>query len=207
VTIQVTFDDQFLGLTTTSDGTFNFVFDVPHAQVGSHEIHAYAELYPFPVKATANFTVVPEPGRLAVNISVGTVYFPGDTSTIYLLTTSNGNPTPSTIHLTLILPNGTATDLSLQLVTPGLYKASYKIPTNGSLGTYALTATVQQNGLRASNLGAFEVKPSWLQAHGQAILTGSSIAGALGLVGVIAVAWRGGYLTKRRTDPRPEKQS
>jgi PKD repeat protein len=201
VTIQVTFDDQFLGLTTTSDGTFNFVFDVPHAQIGSHEIHAYAELYPFPVEATANFIVVPEPISPTVSVSVGTVYFPGDTATIYVLVTLSGNPVQSTsVHLRLILPNGTTTNLILQPVSPGLYKASFVISTTGPLGTYAVVATVQQNGLSASNLGAFEVKPSWLQANGQALLTASSIAGALGLVGIIAVAWRGGYLTKRRTD-------
>jgi chitodextrinase len=207
VTIQVTFDDQFLGFTTTSDGTFNFVFDVPHAQVGSHEIHAYAELYPLPIESTVNFTVVPEPSQPSVSISVGTIYFPGDTATIYVLATSNGNPTQSaTVHLILFLPNGTARNLSLQRVAAGLYKASYSVSTTGSIGTYALIASIQQNGLNASGLGSFEVKPSWLQANGRMVLTASSL-GALGVVGVLVVAWRGGFSTRRRTRLDPESDS
>jgi len=203
VTIEVTFDDQFLGFTTTSDGTFNFVFNVPHAQVGSHEIHAYAELFPVPLEATVNFTVTPEPSQPTVSISVGAIYFPGDTATIYVLATSNGIPTQgATVHLTLVLPNGTAINLSLQSVSPGFYRASYKVPATGSTGTYGLVVAAQQNGLNTASLTSFEVKPSWLQTNGRTVLTASSIAGIAGIFVVLALSWRRGYFT-RRSDAFP----
>ncbi len=203
LTVEVTFDDQLLGFTTTSNGTFDFVFDVPHAQVGSHEVHAIAEEFPLPIGATASFTVLPEPktGGLTVSISVGTVYFPGDTASIFVLATLNGSPTqPATIHLMLVFPNGTVSNLSLQAITPGFSEGSYTVPAKGSIGTYGLVVTVQQNSLNASGLGSFEVKPSWLQTNGHTILMGTSITGAVGAIGVLAMAWRGGHLAKRRRD-------
>lgn len=203
VTIEVTFDDQFLGFTTTSDGTFNFIFNVPHAQIGSHEIHAYAELFPVPLEATVNFTVTPESSQPTVSISVGAIYFPGDTATIYVLATSNGIPArAASVHLTLVLPNGTALSLSLQSVSPGFYRASYKVPSTGSTGTYGLVVVAQQNGVGTSSLASFEVKPSWLQANGRTVLTASSIAGIAGIFAVVALAWRRGYFT-RRSDGLP----
>ncbi|HWY28710.1 MAG TPA: PKD domain-containing protein [Candidatus Sulfotelmatobacter sp.] len=201
VTIEVTFDDQLLGFTTTSDGTFTFVFDVPHAQVGSHQIHAYAELYPSPLEATLNFTVTPQPSQPIVTIGVGTIYFPGDTATIYVLATSNGIPAQTaTVHLTLVLPNGTSINMSLHSIAPGVYKASYNVPATGSTGTYGLIANAQMNGLNTSGLASFEVKPSWLQTNGRTVLTASSIAGTVGILGVLAAAWRKGYLTRRRDE-------
>lgn len=206
VTVEVTFDDQFLGVTTTRDGTFDFVFDVPHAQVGSHEIHAIAEEFPSPIEATANFTVLPEPqtGGLAASISIGAVYFPGDTATMYVLATLNGSPTqPATIHLTIVFPNGTSSNISLQPLTLGLFEGSYRVPAKGSIGTYALVVSIQQNSLSASGLSSFEVKSSWLQTNGHTILMGTGVVAAMGVLGVLAMAWRGSYLTRRRRDNEP----
>ena len=200
VTVEVTFDDQFLGFETLDNtGTFDFVFNVPLSQVGPHQIHAYAELYPIPVEASTSFTVVPGPATVSLTVSVGSIYFPGDTAAIYVLSTSNGSPMPAgTISLSILFPNGTSRSLTLQSVSTGVYKASYNVPSTNSLGTYALIATTQQNGASASALGSFEVKPTWLQANSHNIATGTAVVGTVGALGVVAFAWKKGYLTKRR---------
>jgi len=100
--------------------------------------------------------------------------------------------------LSILFPNGTSRSLALQSVSTGVYKASYKVPSTNSLGTYALIATAQQNSVSASALGSFEVKPTWLQANGRTIATGTAVIGTVGALGVVAFAWRKGYLTKRR---------
>jgi PKD repeat protein len=200
VTVEVTFDDQFIGFETLGNtGAFDFVFNVPLSQVGSHQIHAYAELYPIPVEASTGFTVVPGLATVSLTVSVGSIYFPGDTAAIYVLSTLNGSPaTAGTISLSIMFPNGTSRILTLQSVSTGVYKASYKVPSTNSMGTYALIATSQQNGASASALGSFEVKPTWLQANGHTIVTGTAIVGTVGAFGVVAFAWRKGYFTKRR---------
>jgi len=200
VTVEVTFDDQFIGFETLGNtGAFDFVFNVPLSEVGPHQIHAYAELYPIPVEASTSFTVVSGPATVSLTVSVGSIYFPGDTAAIYVLSTSNGSPMPAgTISLSILFPNGTSRSLALQSVSTGVYKASYKVPSTNSLGTYALIATAQQNSVSASALGSFEVKPTWLQANGRTIATGTAVIGTVGALGVVAFAWRKGYLTKRR---------
>ncbi len=200
VTVEVTFDDQFLGFETLSNtGAFDFTFNVPLSQVGPHQIHAYAELYPIPVEASTGFTVVQGPATVSLTVSVGSIYFPGDTAAIYVLSTSNGSPAPAgIISLSILFPNGTSRSLTLQSASTGVYKASYKVPSTTSLGTYALVATAQQNGASASALGSFEVKPTWLQTNGHNIVTGTAIVGAFGTFGVVAFAWKKGYFNKRR---------
>ena len=203
VTVEVTFDDQFVGFTTMTNGTFNFVFNVPVAQPGPHQIHAYAQFYPSQAEATANFTVsaTPSAGALTLTISVGSIYFPGDTATIYVLSSLNGNPSHvQTVHLTLLLPNGTARTLSLTSMSPGVYRASYSVPATNSIGTYALVATAQINGLNATALGSFEVKPTWIQSNSRNITTAGTVIGAVGTVSVLGLAWRKGYFTKRKDE-------
>jgi len=203
VTVDVTFDDQFVGFTTMTNSTFNFTFNIPLAQPGPHQIHAYVQFYPSQAEAAADFTVTPTPptGALTLTISAGTIYFPGDTATIYLLSSLNSSPSQAqTIHLTLLLPNGTARTLTLTQITPGLYQASYKVPATGSIGTYALVATAQINNLNATALGSFEVKPTWIQSNGRNVATATAIVGAVGTVSVLGIGWRKGYFTKRKDE-------
>jgi len=203
-TVEVTFDDQFVGYTTMTNTTFNFVFSIPVSQPGVHQIHAYAQLYPSPAEATADFTVTPTQGSsiLALTASVGSIYFPGDTATVYLSSSLNGNPSDvQMVSLTLLLPNGTTRSLSLSSLRPGLYSASYSVPPTSSIGTYALIATAHLNGINATALASFEVKPTWLQANGRTLTTATSIAGTLGTLSILAVVWRKGYFTKRKDDP------
>lgn len=201
-TIDVTFDDQFVGFTTTANSTFTFVFNVPIAQLGPHEIHAYAQVYPSPIETTASFTVTAQPtGGTSLTVTTAAIYFPGDTATFFVLSTLNGTPTPApTISLSLILQNGTARSLNLVLVTPGYYRATYKIPSTGSVGTYGLLAASSINGTNSAATTSFEVKPTWLQANGHTVLTASGIAGVIGSLSILGVAWRKGYFTRKEDD-------
>jgi hypothetical protein len=139
---------------------------------------------------------------LTVSVSAGTIYFPGDTAIIFATTSLNGQQTTVTsLQLTLVRPNGSNITLNAVLVTPGVYKASYVIPSTGSLGTYAVIVNVHQAGSSdRSALASFEVKPTWLQANGRNLITATSIVGAVGMLGVVALAWRKGYFTRREDE-------
>jgi PKD repeat protein len=202
ITVEVTFDDQFVGFETLDNtGSFIFVFNVPEAQATLHQIHAYAQIFPTQIEATANFTVVPGPSTMSLTVSVGSIYFPGDTAVIYVLSTLNGSPAQvGTVNLSILLPNGTRISLTLQSISTGVYKASFTVPSTNSLGTYGLVATAQQNGDTASGLGSFEVKQTWLASNSGKIITGTAVTGAIGTFGILAFAWRKGYLTKRKAE-------
>jgi PKD repeat protein len=204
VTVDVTFDDQFIGfIPTTTDGAFNFVFNVPVAQTGPHQIHVIAEFYPSPVEATANFTVTSQPttAGLSLLLSTGTVYFPGDTVTIFAQSSFNGTPTPAqSISLSLLLPGGTTSILSLSMISPGVYRATYNLPTTAIIGTYALVATARVNNINASSLTSFEVKPTWLQTNSRTVLTAGSIIGAVGTVSILGIVWKKGYFARRKDE-------
>jgi PKD repeat protein len=193
--VDVTFDDQFIGFTLTNNGKFNFTFNIPHAEPGPHLVKAIG----FDgIHASAVFQVLPTAGGLAVSVNPGAVYFPGDTVTVYVLATLNGAPLSASavqLQLGIFLPNGTKVTLSTIPIATGLFKATYKISKTGPLGTYAIVATAHAIGaLDSSALGSFEVKLSWLSSQSQNIIGATTLAGVVGLV---AVAWRKGYLRKR----------
>jgi hypothetical protein len=202
----VTFDDMFLGYNFNGqNGTFTFTFDVPQSQAGPHLIKAF-NLYSG-ARASATFTVTPTAGgSLAVTINTGSVYFPGDKVVAYILTTLNGVPTgPSNVQLTVTLffSNGTSRSMTTASLGSGLYEAVYTVPTTGPLGTYAIVAKAHMTGpLDASSMATFEVKLSWLTSNKNTIMTVGTLAGLIGLVGV---AWKKGYL--RRKDNRDPQAS
>jgi hypothetical protein len=115
------------------------------------------------------------------------------------MTSLNGQPTTVTsLQMIVLRPNGSSTILNAALVTAGVYKASYAVPSTGALGTYAVVVKAQQTGSGgASAIAGFEVKPTWLSANGRNILAGTTIAGAVGVLGILAVAWRKGYFAKQ----------
>ncbi len=201
VEIQMTFDDQLLGFFFLQGGSFNFTFDVPHAQAGIvHHVHAI-ELFPFNLNVQADFLVLSEPGNLSVSVDTGAIYFPGDTAVIYVLTSQGGVPVgPANVQLqiTLVLPNGTNVGLIAKSVSTGLFKATYALPTTGSLGTYGLVVAAHSSAGNGSALAGFEVKPTWLSQHGTTIMGATAIAG---VVGVVALAWQKGYLSRRKDQP------
>jgi hypothetical protein len=197
--VDITFDDQFVGFTFANNGKFNFTFDVPEAEPGPHFVKAIG----FDgIHASTAFQVLPPTGSLVISVNTGTVYFPGDTVTIYVLATLNGSPLSTSglqLQLGIFLPNGTKLTLSTTPIAAGLFKATYKISKTGPLGTYAIVATAHASGtLDSSALGSFEVKLSWLSSQGQNIIGVTTLAGVVGLV---AVAWRKGYLRKRDESP------
>jgi hypothetical protein len=158
-------------------------------------------VFPSSLDVQASFLVLPEP-TLTVSVSSGTLYFPGDNAVIFATTNLNGQLTTVTsLQLILVRPNGSNITLNAVLVTPGVYKASYVIPAAGSLGTYAVIVRAHLAGsLDRSALAGFEVKPTWLQANGRNVITATSIVGAVGTLGVVALAWRKRYFTRRKDE-------
>ena len=200
--IQVTFDDMNVGFVLTSNGTFTFVMDVPEAQPGMHVIKAYDEVTG--ARTLTSFQVLSNPGNIVVTVDTGAIYFPGDTATVYVLTTLNGarvGPGGVQLLLMLIYPNGSITNLRPTSVSPGFYEATYKVPSSGSLGTYSIVATAHVTGaFDGSTLSGFEVKPTWLSGHGSTVASGTAIAGLLGFAGL---AWRKGYFRKKNDNEPP----
>jgi hypothetical protein len=202
--IEMTFDNQLIGLFFFQGSSFNFIFDVPHAQPGVHFVHAI-ELFPSSLDVQVSFLVLPEPGSLSASVGVGSIYFPGDTAVIYAMTSVNGQPTTVTnLQLMIILPDGSNLTLNGVRFAEGIYKATYAIPARASFGTYAVVVKTHLTGLGdGSALATFEVKPTWLQANGRGILTATGIAGVVGVLGLAAVSWKRGYLVRRKGDLRP----
>jgi hypothetical protein len=199
----VTFDDQLVGFTFTSTGSFSFTFDVPVAQPGFHTVKASEPGLTGTsiVTANATFQVLPSPISLTVNLSGGTLYFPGDTATFFVLVTQNGRPATVTglqVTLQIIKPNGATQTITMTSSNNGVYTATYAIPSRNSLGTYGVVvkATSASTGT-ASSLTSFEVKPTWLQSNGMNIAAGTTVAGLVGLVGL---AWQQGVFKKKRDD-------
>jgi len=200
--LQVSFDDMFLGIILTHTGSFNFTFDVPHAEPGIHQVKALDE-YTL-AHASANFLVLAgaQAGGFSVSVDVGSIYFPGDTATVFALTSLNGVPTaPSSIQIVLVRPNGSNVPLTPVRVSTGLFKATYSVPKTGVIGTYVVLVTAHMSGpLDASGIKSFEVKLSWLNANGPSVGTAATLAG---LVGVVAVAWRKGWLRRKQDETSP----
>ncbi len=201
--VDVTFDDMFLGFTFNRNGRFNFTFNVPHAEPGLHLVKAIDGFTA--ARGSTTFLVLATPsGNLGVSVDAGVVYFPGETANIYVLATLNGSPVgPSNVQLQLLLfkPDGSNATLTPTRVAPGLFKASFTIPRAGSLGTYAILARAHMSGpLDASALRSFEVKPTWISQQGQNIAMATALAG---VVGVVAVAWRKGFLRRKNGESIP----
>src|SRR3989441_13167766 len=138
--LEMTFDDMFLGIASNTNETFNFTFNVPDSQPGLHLVKALDVLNG--ISVVANFTVTGI-DTLAVNVDVGTLYFPGDTATIYTLATVSGTPLNSTtlrLQLTLTKPDGSNATLTSTFIGGGMFRSTYTIPSTGQIGTYALVA-------------------------------------------------------------------
>jgi hypothetical protein len=199
--VEVTFDDMFLGFATVSSGNFSFTLDAPDAAPGLHQIKAVDPLSG-PI-ATANFQVLPSAetgGGLSVSLQVGTIYFPSDTAVVYVLISQSGSllgPTGLQLQVSLIIPNGTKIPLNPTAKSTGLFTASYTIPKTGPLGTYAIVATASFGGTAGSALQTFEVKLTWLNAQGPAVMTAA--VALTGIVALASVVWRKNLLRNRGT--------
>ena len=202
--IWVSFDNNFLGEAFAHNGSFTFTFDVIEAQPGPHLVMAQ-DLYTG-ARATAPFTVTASPsGSLSITVNTGTVYFPGDTVVVYVLTTINGSPPgpgSGQLHLFLFGPSGSNLSLAATRLGPGVYRATYSVPRTGPLGTYLLLARASGPGnSNASAITTFEVKLSWLSSNGGNV---AGAAAAVGLVGLAAVGWKKGYFKRKRDGETPQ---
>ena len=204
--IEVTFDDMLSSLVTTTNGTFTITIDVPLSQPGMHLIKAFDESDSAHTATT--FQVLPSQAAIVVTVDTGAIYFPGDTATIYILTTANGTkigPTGVQLQVNIVYPNGTIRTLNPTSMSPGLYTAIYKIPSKASLGTYSVIAVADMPGaIDGSAIAGFEVQPTWLSSHSSQIAGGAAIAGVLGFVGF---AWQKGYFRRRKDIVFPEMTS
>ena len=194
--VEVTFDDAFLGIANLTNGTFIFTFNVPDAQLGLHLVKVSD---PFSnISAVANFTVT-RIDTLAINVDVGTLYFPGDTATIYTLATLSGAPLNATtlrLQLTVTRPDGSNVTITTTFVGGGMFRSAYTVPTTGPIGTYAVVANAHVVDVQdASALTTFEVKPTWLSAQAPALTT-TAIA-LTGALAVGAVVWKRGIFRSK----------
>lgn len=200
-TVVVSFDDITLGSTTDNGGSFLFTLDVPEAQPGLHQVKAID--FATQKNATANFLVTLAPTALAVSLSVGTIYFPGDTAVTSLLVTSSGVPVSQSalqLNLTLTRPDNSKVILNETSIGIGLFRVSYLVPKTALIGTYSILAVAHDPGVGdGSALASFEVKLPWLAAQGQTIAA-AGIA-SLATVGIAIFSWRKGYLRRSPKDP------
>ncbi|HVH15521.1 MAG TPA: hypothetical protein VNA15_07375 [Candidatus Angelobacter sp.] len=200
-TVAVTFDDMSIGSTTNAGGSFTFAFNIPLAQAGVHWIKATD--FATGTNASTTFQVTAAQSALSMSLTVGTVYFPGDTAVANLLVISNGIPVLSSglhLNLTLTRPDNSRLGLNATALGEGLFKVSYQIPKTALLGTYLVVAAAHGSGIGdGSTLATFEVKLPWLSAQGPTL----AIAGAASMatVGIALVSWRKGYLKRSSKDP------
>lgn len=194
----MSFDGNFVGTTTNLSGNFSFAFDVPEAQPGAHLVKALDVL----TQTTANASfLVTLTETMTVNVDVGTLYFPGDTATIYTLATLSGAPLNSTtlqLQLTLMRPDGVNATLAANFVGSGLFKTTYTVQKTGPIGTYAIVAkahTVNVQNVWA--LATFEVKQTWLAAQGPALMTTTMAITGVAAIVAVGVVWRKGPLSRR----------
>ncbi len=205
VPILVSFDDQFMGFAIPEDGSFEFTFNIPHAQPGPHEVKALDTFSGMQV--TTSFTVLEGPGlqplpRLEIRADAGVIYFPGETAVVNIQTTLNGVPTSPAgpITATLYKPDGSTEQLYAIPLGNGIYKAQYAVPRASSLGTYLVIVTASHDGSGASGMVSFEVKPTWISANGPKLATASAAIG--GIVLAVSLSWRRGFLRKRTETQR-----
>jgi hypothetical protein len=195
----VSFDDMFLGTAPITNGSFTFVLDMPHAEPGLHTIKAL-DLNTLAHASTAFIVLPGSSGPLSVSIQVGAIYFPGDTAVISILTTQPGATVDSSklqLQVLLIRPDGSNVTLTANSVSAGVFRASYTIPKTGSIGTYAILAKASLSGQNGLGLQTFEVKLSWLSTNSQAI---AGVTTIVGVIGIVALAWRKGYFSRKVED-------
>ena len=195
--ILVTFDDMFEGVAYVNTiGQINFTFSVPHAQPGIvHMIKAFDFTG---ARASIGFLFLPDPVRppnLDLAIQTGTVYNPGETQVAYIRATIDGVPQTSqnvSLSVLLLKPDGTSSSVTATMISPGLFRLQYVVPmTSTSLGTYGLIVkAVSVSGQSAFEIQSFEVKPSWVQAHGQNLVSLTALVTGLGVAGVLLSSGR-----------------
>lgn len=199
--VEITFDDAFIGTTRVSNSSFSFTLDVPQAQLGNHQIKAVDQSGE--AVASANFIVsATGPPILAVTVTVGTIYFPGDTVIATVLMTSNGTPLGAPgahLRLNLTRPDNSNIMLSVTSIGSGLFRASYSLSKTAQIGTYSVLAVVETPSTGSgSALATFEVKLPWLSSQSSTIAVVGLVS--TGTIGVALVSWRKGCFKRKSSD-------
>src|SRR2546427_5446197 len=186
-----------LSIHNINEGLFQATYNIPSsAPVGTYLIEASSRLSTGEaVFSIRSFQV--KLSDLSLRVDSGTIYFPGDTATFYVTTTNDGIPIATdSLQLTLVRPDNTTVALRGSPMSTGVYKVTYQLPTSKALGVYDLTATAQKQGYTTGTSSlSFEVKPTWLSSQANKI---TSAVGVAGLLGTLVVAWRRGYLSRRK---------
>jgi hypothetical protein len=100
------------------------------------------------------FSVGPDTTPLDINIDGGTLYFPGEWTQFYYMTTLRGAAVePTSTNVWLYDPYGNKILLTSVNIAPGFYRVWYALPLDASAGSYAIvveaayiTDTVQAYG-------------------------------------------------------------
>ncbi len=202
--ITINFDDQTLGVANTNARSFEFTFNVPQAQAGSHLIKIYDYYANF--RANIPFAVVDD-RLLNVGLDIGTIYFQGDTATGIVEVLQNGHRVdPSSISATLVLPDGSVQNPPLKRVpgTTGLFRLEIPVVSKAALGTYTLDVEAKYQTDTTDSEGhavkVFTVRTVWVSPGRVQTL---SVLGSVSAVGIlVAVAFKTGHLNvnKRRNN-------
>jgi thermitase len=134
----VTFNDMLIGYANVDNfGNFTFTFNSPLSAAGVQTIKTFETGGNY---AVAAFTVV-DVTPLDIKMDVGAIYFTGEIAEFYAQTTFKGQAVNATnASAVLYRPDGTAENLTTQLISTGLYRIVYNILGN-TTGTYTLVVT------------------------------------------------------------------
>jgi len=135
-----------------ADGSFVTLVIVPTVVGGDYFISGFN--LDTGASASSAFRVI-EKVALDVQVSVGTLHFPGEVAEFYILVTAQGTLRAATISASLWRPAGTSDALNVTEVAIGLYKVPYTLPGTLGPGTYALVAqaSVSETFLTGSGSG------------------------------------------------------
>ncbi len=164
---------------TGLDGSFSTSFMIPPCSFGAHRILAVDERG----NSSSSSYTISAVSALDVRTDVGAIYFKGEVTEFYALTTQSGRPfNASMLAAKLFLPGGAVEDLSgvVVRVDTGTYRIDYVVPGDAAPGTYALVVNASRvfDGVPSygASLRAFEVS----QTFGEMNATLTAINGTLG---------------------------
>lgn len=128
-------------------------------------------------------SVPPSPPILEVTADVGNLHFPGETAEFYVFVTFQGKPANATVKsFKLYFSGALLADLTGDLVSTGLYRVRYNIPTTATPGTYVLVVQVEYYSALANTLKSFMIS-QMLDARLTAIENGvATISSDIGIV-------------------------
>ncbi len=114
-----------------------------------------------------------------VNIDVGKIYFKGEITEFYILTSDYGMAVDPTSIKAYLYYNGTLfADLTdaIKPVTTGLYRIAYTIPSDAEFGTYTLLAEAEFFEAKGTNIESFQISSTLEQLEASVTEINDNIA-------------------------------